>query len=116
MRWKEDAVHFSKRAAARLAKKEFPLALQDCAQGLKIRPAFAEAYQVRGATYLELGQLDKARADLQRALEVDNQYAAAWSRLAEVYGREAQALLRAGQPARAVAQADELSRKPHSSG
>jgi serine/threonine protein kinase/predicted Zn-dependent protease len=112
IRWKGEAVHFSNRAASRLAKKEFPLALQDCAQALKIRPGFSEAYQVRGATYLELGQLDKARADLNRALEVDNQYVAAWSRLAEVYGQEAQTLLRAGQPARAVEQADELSRKP----
>jgi len=46
-------------------------ALQAAGEAIALAPEYATAYRVRGAAWQQLGESDKARADLQRAAEIE---------------------------------------------
>ena len=47
------------------------LALEKCGQAIDIAPLFANAYNLRGLLYDEMGELEKALADYQQAVRLD---------------------------------------------
>jgi tetratricopeptide (TPR) repeat protein len=108
--------------------------LTDANKALELEPAWAGAWNSRAATYIGLGQYDKALADATRAVELDPRMAEAWESRAAAnvslgrhaegvsdatraieldplrklaYGTRAQAYLRLGEPAKAISDASQ---------
>ena len=48
------------------------LAMEDYTKAIELEPTFPDTYVVRAGAYVEMGEREKARADLERALEVAN--------------------------------------------
>ena len=52
---------------------------------IMINPKYAEAYLKRGFVYKELGKTNQAIESYNKAIEINSQYAAAYSALGLVY-------------------------------
>jgi tetratricopeptide (TPR) repeat protein len=61
-----------------------PLAIEHYTSAIRADPQFQEAYFNRALIYSELGQLDKADADLQALQELGSKKAATLERLIEI--------------------------------
>ena len=59
------------KAAVETAKQRFPVAMKLYDLVLQVNPFSAEAYRQRGNLYAAMGETDKAKADLQQALELN---------------------------------------------
>jgi len=67
-----DAATLNARCFARAqANKDLPAALDDCNEALKLAPRDPPTLDSRGFVYFRLGQLDRAVADYDAALDVD---------------------------------------------
>jgi tetratricopeptide (TPR) repeat protein len=66
-------------------------ALRDFDAAIRLRPDFAPAYYSRGRSYMQLGELSKARADLSEALRLDPKLEAAQRQLESSARKEAKA-------------------------
>src|SRR5262249_8880724 len=66
------------------SKGEFGLALTELNNALWLNPALARAYLVRGKIRFELGDLESARQDFRRALELNPGHGEANSLLSEI--------------------------------
>ena len=53
-------------------------ALDDYGEALRIHPDYADALVARGKVRMDQGELDEARADLDRAIGLDGANPAAW--------------------------------------
>jgi tetratricopeptide (TPR) repeat protein len=53
---------------------EYPLALKEYQNAVKLRPERPLAYYYLGGTYARLGRLDEAAASFRQALEIDPQF------------------------------------------
>ena len=66
----QDAKAYTNRGNAKVALDQHDDAIADYDQAIRIHPQFAEAYSNRGNLYREMGAYEKARTNLQRALEL----------------------------------------------
>ena len=78
------------------AAQAYALAVADYSQALKLRPAWAEAYNNRGYSYWWNGQVDAALADYNQALALRPNYAFAYNNRGVLY-------MAGGQTALAIA-------------
>ncbi|MDX1993235.1 MAG: tetratricopeptide repeat protein [bacterium] len=58
--------------------KDYPAAIEDCTEAIRLSPNFAEAYNRRATAYMGLGEYAKAIADFDRAIELIPEYTAAY--------------------------------------
>lgn len=76
-------------AAVALGKKEnFEEAVLHLEKAVAAYPKYTQAYLMLGATYVDLGQLDKAELALKKAVEIDPKAANAYFALGEIYLRQ----------------------------
>ena len=80
-----DAASFQIRAAGYLAKDDFPKAIADLSQAMKLDPASSKYVYDRGVAYFENGQGDLALADFDHALAVNPKDELALEGRAEVF-------------------------------
>lgn len=83
-----DPQAYSYCAYAHLRLQEYLPAVQACNQAIRIAPGSALAYNIRAVVFLALSNLQQARADLERAWEIEPRNAAynwfrEWARLCE---------------------------------
>jgi len=67
----EDAKIFSNRAACYQKLAEFPLALKDCEQCIRLDPTFVKGYIRKGYALIAMKDLSKAQSAFEKALEID---------------------------------------------
>jgi tetratricopeptide (TPR) repeat protein len=72
----KDVGGYIKRADTYYLQKKYDLAIADCNQALTIYPLSRNIYQLRSCAYLAKGQTGKAKADLEKILQLnrDNVY------------------------------------------
>ena len=58
--------------------KNYHKALSECERAIQTMPDFALAYNQRGLVYDEMGELEKAFADYQKAIQIDPTFKDAW--------------------------------------
>jgi tetratricopeptide (TPR) repeat protein len=92
----DNAEAYLRRGDEYAAAQDYPRAIADYSEALRLRPDWPEAYNNRGYSYWWHGQGDEALADYNRALALRPQYAYAYNNRGVVY-------MAGGQPVLAVA-------------
>ena len=70
------------------------MAIQDYDEVIRLIPGYADAYNNRGITYRDLGQIERAISDCGEAIRLNRQYALAYVNRALAYttlGRDSEA-------------------------
>lgn len=67
-----------------LANNEPDKALSECELAIQMDPNFAIAYNYRGEIYDQMGQLENAIANYQRAIHLDSEFQDAWDNMLSV--------------------------------
>ena len=66
----DDADAYYNRGNVYYDLKDYPKALADYNQALRINPDYAEAYGNRGLVYAQLGEREKAVTDMEKAAQL----------------------------------------------
>lgn len=67
---KECAQTYYNRGLAHAKKGELELAIVDYTKAIEIEPDYADAYYHRSKTWLHLGEVEKAKADMKTASKI----------------------------------------------
>lgn len=67
----ENEAIYTNRAASYIQLKDFKKALDDCKRALSLNPGFARAFKRMFRIYLSVGNLEKAKEVLNKAMQVD---------------------------------------------
>ncbi len=65
---------------------DYPTAIKECENAIRVDPKLAAAYTGRGVTYCKLEQYEKAIADYTKVIELDPKYATAYYNRGYAYG------------------------------
>ena len=65
----EDAESFLLRGSVYAAQKQWPKAIADYTEAIRLDDNYSDAYSRRAAAYLETGETDKAKSDLKKLNE-----------------------------------------------
>ena len=67
-----------------LENEEFDKALSECEVAIQLSPDSAIAYNYLGEIYDEMGQLENAMVNYQKAIQLDSEYQDAWENMSSV--------------------------------